>query len=200
MANTINQIAALKLFNEKTEELLELSFIKTLSNPDTGFTISGKRRDDGNYEMSSEIRGPSQEAIKAFVLTFRYFIQNNETISFKNVSEVYAAAKVDSGLKKQFNSARVAVNEMLDSPNFMNLTYNNIIPTNRQVMDTFIYGGLAHANPQKYQLYKEWMSYPPAAAIFQSCFNSILGHVLEAIIYISQVNEKAIQELKFPRP
>jgi hypothetical protein len=129
-------------------------------------------------------------------LTFRYFIQNNETISLKNIGDLYVDANVDILLKDQFKSARKAVNDMLDAPNFMHLTYNNTTPTNRKVMDTFVYGGLAHANPQKYQLYKEWMRFPPAAVLFQNCFNLILGHVLEAIVYISQVNENALKQLE----
>jgi hypothetical protein len=189
------QIASLQLFNEKTKELVELSFMQSLMSPNSGVTISGQLRDDGNYELRSEVRGPSKEATKAFVLTFRYFIQNNERISFENISNLYDTANVDSQLKNQFSSARKAVNDMLDAPNFMNLNYNSSVPTNREIMDVFIYGALAHANPQKYKLFREWMSFSPAAALFQSCFNIILGHVLEAIVYISQVNAKAIQQL-----
>ena len=196
MTTLDDQIATLRLFNEKTEELLELSFIKAVTNPDAGVRISGQLKEDGSHEIRSEVKGPSNEAIKAFVLTFRYFIQNNETISLKNIADLYDVANIGISLKEQFKSARRAVNEMLDSPNFVNLTYNGSAPTNREVMDVFVYGGLAHANPQKYQLYKEWMSFPPAAAFLQSCFSLTLGHVLEAIVYISRVNEKALQQLE----
>jgi hypothetical protein len=51
---------------------------------------------------------------------------------------------------------------------------------------------IAHANIKKYQRFKEWMSFPPSAAIMQVCFNMILGHVLQAIIYIANVNVKSV--------
>ena len=196
MALLDDQISALKLYNEKSNELLELSFLKTITNPKAGVTISGHLKDSGEYEINSEIRGPSKEAIQAFVLTFRYFIQNNESISFKNISELYNVANIDAELKKQFESARIELNNMLDSSNFMNLKYNNEILSNRKIMDVFIYGALAHANPQKYRLYNEWMSFPPAAVLFQNCFNLILGHTLEAIVFVSRLNEKAIVQLE----
>ena len=163
--------------------------------PNAGLTLSGQLQEDGSYKLRPEVRCPSTEATKAFVLTFRYFIQDNETISLRNIGALYDQASVDPQLKQHISSARIAVNQMLDSPNFMNLNYNGNIPTNREVMDVFVYGGLAHANIKKYQRFKEWMSFPPSAAIMQVCFNMILGHVLQAIIYIANVNERALQQL-----
>ena len=195
MTELETQIAALQLFSEKAHELMGLSFVKAVTDPNAGVTISGQAQEDGSFELRSTVRGPSKEAINAFVLTFRFFIQDNETISLRNKAALYDALNVDPQLKEWFKSARDVINSMLDSPNFMNLNYNGITPTNREVMEVFVYGGLAHANPHKYQRFKEWMSFPPSAALMQNCFNMILGHVLHAIVYISQVNEKALQQL-----
>jgi hypothetical protein len=63
-------------------------------------------------------------------------------------------------------------------------------------METFIYGGLAHANPEKYRLFKAWMEYPPAAVLFNYCFVSVLGHVLRAISFIKNLNEEVILKFK----
>ena len=195
MTDLEKQVAALRLFNEKTQELLGLSFVEAITDPSTGVTISAQLCEDGSYELRSAVRGPSKEAIMAFVLTFRYFIQDNEAISLRNIASLYDVIDVDPQLKEWFKSARDAVNSMLDSPNSMNLNYNGTTPTNREVMDVFVYGGLAHATPTKYEQFKDWMSFPPSAAIMRGCFTMILGAVLHALAYISQVNKKALLQL-----
>ena len=199
MTEVEDQIAALRLFNEKVNELLELSFVKAVTDPNAGFSLSGKRQEDGSFKMKSTVRGPSVEAVKAFVLTFRFFIQDNETISLRNIASLYDSKNIDPQQRAYFQSARNEVNKMLGAPNFLNLNYDGVTPTNRQVMDIFVYGGLAHANPEKYQTYKDWMSFPPAAVMLQSCFNTILGHILQALAYVQQVNETTLQQLTNPK-
>ena len=195
MTEVDDQISALRLFNEKVRELLELSFVKAVTYPNAGFSLSGERQEDGSFKMQSTIRGPSVEAVKAFVLTFRFFIQDNETTSLRNIASLYDSRNIDPQQRAHFQSARIEVNKMLDAPNFLNLNYNGVTPTNRQIMDVFVYGGLAHANPEKYKTYKDWMSFPPAAVMLQTCFNTILGHILQALAYIEQVNDTTLQQL-----
>lgn len=195
MSEVEDQISALSLFNEKVRELLELSFVKAITDPNAGFSLSGERQEDGSFKMRSTVRGPSIEAIKAFVLTFRFFIQDNETTSLRNIASLYDSSNIDAQQRAYFQSARNEVNKMLDSPNFFNLRYDNVTPTNRQIMNVFVYGGLAHANPEKYKTYKDWMCFPPVAAMLQACFNAILGNILHALAYIEQVNEITLEQL-----
>jgi len=196
MSEIDNQIATLELFNEKVKELLELSFVKASLYPNVGFSLKGKRREDGKFEIETEAKGPSDEAIKAFVLTFRFFIQDNEKISLRNIASLYEANNIDSVQKDYLNSARDAINNMLDSTNFINITLDGDTPTNRKIMDVFVYGGLAHANPEKYRLYKAWNSFPPASAMLQTCFTMILGNVLKMLVLISEINKMTIALLK----
>jgi hypothetical protein len=195
MTELEDQISALRLFNEKVRELLDLSFVKAVTDPNAGFSLSGERQEDGSFKMHSSVRGPSVEAVKAFVLTFRFFIQDNETTSLHNIASLYDSINIDPQQRAYFQSARNEVNNMLDAPNLLNLNYNGVTPTNRQVMDVFVYGGLAHANPEKYKTYRDWMSFPPVAAMLQACFNAILGHILHALAYIEQVNETTLKQL-----
>jgi len=195
MTTQKDYLAALKLFNEKAEKLANLSFIQELTAPNTGVTIAGKQQDDGTVAVTSELRGPSQEAVDAFVLTFRFFIQNNERSSLRNIAAVYDSAPLDKALKDRFRSARDSINKLLDSPNLGNIKHNDVHPTNREIMDVFIYGGLAHASPNKHELFRQWMAFPPAAVLFQNTFTLILGNLLQGIMYITRLNQKAIQQL-----
>lgn len=195
MSDLEDLIFTLKIFNEKVVELLDSGFVKSISDPNAGVSISGERQEDGSFKTRSMIRGPSNEAIKAFVLTFRFFIQNNEKTSLHNISTLYDSNIIDSNQKKLFQSAKTEINKYLDSPNPLNLTIYGNTPTNRQVMNVFVYGGLAHANPENYKTYKDWMSFPPTATLLQMCFNTILGNILQALDYIRQVNINTLQQL-----
>ena len=195
MTEVENQISVLRLFNEKVRELLESSFVKAVTDPNAGFSLSGEHQEDGGFKMRSTGRGPSVEVVKAFVLTFRFFIQDNEPTSLRNIASLYNSSNIDPQQRAYFQSARIEINKMLDAPNNFNLNYDGVTPTNRRVMDVFVYGGLAHANPEKYKTYKDWMSFPPVAVILQACFNAILCNVLQALTYIEQVNETTLQQL-----
>lgn len=195
MTEVDQQIVTLSLFNEKVRELLESSFVEGIFGPNVGFALKLSRDVNGKYEMNSTIRGPSIESVKAFVLTLRFFIQDNESISLRNMADLYNSNNIDPQLRAYFHSARDEVKQMLGSPNLCNMYFHRTMPTNRQVMEVFVYGALAHANPEKYDLYKEWTSYPAAGVILQTCFNVILGRIFHALAYIEQVNEQTLQQL-----
>ena len=194
--NNTSIIQAFTLFNEKAQKLQRLSFIQSMVQSDVGVSYSLQLRDDGNYDQYAERRGPDEEAIDAFVLTFRFFIQDNEKSSLRNMAECYEKALVSSKLKDTFAEVRNELNLYLDQPSFINFNYNGENFTRRKIMEIFIYGGMAHANSAKKQLYDEWMSIPLARTLLENEFVSILTDVLNAIIYIRNVNEQAIAELR----
>ena len=196
MTEVHKQITALQLFNEKAEKLRQSSFMKALSAGNSAVTVRSTWKDDGTSEVKSERRGPSLEAIDAFALTFRFFIQDNERSSFRNIAAVYDAATIAQELKGRFKSGRDYVKKFLDSPNCLGISHNDVRPTNREVMDVFMYGGLAHANPEKYKRFKEWMAFPPTAHRFELCFTLIMANVVYVIMYIAGVNREAIKELE----
>ena len=100
----IEIIKLLELFNEKAEKLARLSFIETIFKYNSGVSIKISKRDDGLYDLIQERRGPLEEAIDAFVLTIRFFIQDNEPISFRRLAEIYDMAPIEKKLKEEFIS------------------------------------------------------------------------------------------------
>lgn len=153
MAN-LNKIAkAFRLFNEKADKLARLSFLDKMNHPDSGVSMSFNAEEG---EFIKEIRrGPEEEAIDAFVLTFRYFIQDNEATSFANMERFYLEAPLDSGLQQKFIAIRKEVNEYLNKPTNMKLNAETF--TNRRLMEIFIFGGFSHANEEKRRVYKTLM-------------------------------------------
>jgi hypothetical protein len=194
----LNTIAkALRLFNEKADKLSRLSFMKKMLHPDSGITISFKAiNEEGGGIVTQERRGPEEEAIDAFVLTFRYFIQDNEHTSFRNMEKYYLDAPIDPNLQQEFVKLRKEVNEYLDGKTNINSDGEDL--TRRKIMEVFVYGGFSHANEDKRRLYKTWMSNPFAAVMYENEFLVIMANIHLAITMIKTMNEKALQHLPGP--
>jgi hypothetical protein len=190
-------IAAMKLFNEKADKLVRLSFIRTMMEQGTQVGMSWHLREDGKYEETHTYQGPDEEAIDAFTLTFRFFIQNNEQSSFYNMAGYYSNAPIDESLKNKYAQVRTWLNNFLDEPSYMNITYNDELLTRRKIMDTIVYGGLAHAdNVEKRGLYNEWMNIPPMRLMIVSDFTVILANILDAILFVAELNRKVLEQLQ----
>src|SRR5215216_2324996 len=98
-------IRALELFNEKADELRNLRFVHSLQSQDSGWTLT-LEEDEGGVSRF----GPEDESIRAFVLTFRFFVQDNEPTSIRNMAERYSrlhgASLISADLLDNFNYAR----------------------------------------------------------------------------------------------
>jgi len=183
-------ISALELFNEKAEKLRSRSFTRSLNG--SGVTMSFKKGEADKIER----RGPNIESIDAFVLTFRFFIQNNEKISLGNVADIYD--NLPSQLQEEKNlflENRQEINSYLDSISMFN--FNNKRFTKREILDVFIYGGLAHANEDQKKIFDTWMKIPPLVDIIENEFICIMADMMSAILCIRNLNNEVIKKLKF---
>ena len=193
----LKALQSFRLFNEKADKLRGMSFTKQLIAADSGFTLKYNK---GAEVIQAVRHGPNDESIEAFVLTFRFFVQNNEVISINKMEKLYGKLREAGLLQKQlvedFNEAREALNRYLDEEPNINFTYIERSFTRRQILDTFVYGGLAHANANKKALYDEWKQIPFIFPMLENEFVSSLMTVLAVIAHIANINEKAIKELK----
>ena len=188
-------IKSLELFNEKAEKLARLSFIETRFKYNSGVSIKISKRDDGLYDLIQERRGPLEEAIDAFVLTIRFFIQDNEPISFRRLAEIYDMAPIEKKLKEEFILLRNQINTYLDSNSAIAITINEEMLNHRKILDIVIYGGLSHANTEKKRKYDFWMK-SPLKAIIENDFVCSLTILFEAIKSICDLNKIVIETLE----
>lgn len=59
-----------------------------------------------------------------------------------------------------------------------------------------MYGGLAHANPEKKEVLRKWIENPIVRGFFEAEFVSILFNVLNIIQYVAKLNARVIEELE----
>ena len=183
-------ISSLRLFNEKADKLMSLGFTKKIFEEKIGFTMSAKQ--DGPVKFQRH--GPEGESIDAFVLTYRFFIQDNEKISFRNMSKIYDGREITQDKKEAFKNIRETINNFLNSNSF--LTINGKTYTHREIQGIFIYGGLAHANETKKRTFDRWKRNQLLFGILENEFVFILSDILDAIQAIARLNLSVLKEIE----
>jgi hypothetical protein len=187
-------LEALYLFNEKSEKLEKLSFIPT-ANKGTSASLKWKEISESGGSLAGERVGPSFEAIEAYILTFRFFIQDNEICSLRNMAKFYDENCKNKILQNNFHQARNAINNFLDSGPAMGITFLNETLSYRRIMDIFIYGEMSHATKEKKELFKDWMN-SPLAPFIENSLVSVLVVMFKYIVVIKGINSQVINELE----
>jgi hypothetical protein len=189
-------IKSLKLFNEKVDKLSNSRFIRSIGLPGGGFKMSFKQNDAGVMEAKAERKGPDDEAISAAALTLRFFVQNNERISLRNISRYYADNLIDDSLTKRYEEIRNELNDFLDNERYSVFKSNQTRLTRRELLDTFLYGDLAHANEAKYDLIQSWKR---SEMLFKRDENHLVQTMFFLYNYlemIADLNKQTIIELQ----
>lgn len=172
----------LELFIEKANKLENSGFVNKIKEE---FTL------DVSIDLSREdplkIRSirPNQENIDAFILTFRFFIQDNEATSIRNLQKFFDSEFVTNEEKNRFNAVRKNLNSFLSEST--NLIFKDENISNYMLMDTFIYGDLSHAKKPKKDKFNLWMSRGYAQEFFWHKFLIIIFSVLQSIQYIKNI-------------
>jgi hypothetical protein len=183
-----NNLAQLCLYNERAAELNESSFLRqSRDGLGTTFTLLG-----GPFRVV-RVGGPEHEAMKAFLLTFRLFLQDRDELSFRKIDERYAEMPVEGGLKMEVAGVRRHVNTYLDQRSPFVIRGEQI--TRRQLLNVWLNGELAHVNPDKRAILDRWGVAEDLRPLYQFEFEVIVTQLTQAVFWIRQVNLCAIAEL-----
>jgi hypothetical protein len=163
-----SDIEILHLFNEEADKLESLSFKTKMLRDDTGVTIT--------IEQGKEV------------------VQDNEPTSLRNMSKLYATLPAScSTLIEDFNKAREAFNAGLNSATGYRSRDHSV--TYQQVMDTFLWGGHAHATKKYKERYDRLRRNPVAFKLLEHFFTTVLAEGLRMILYVRELNKTAIRQL-----
>lgn len=177
--NTFNDREVLEIFVETVEELQTSEFARQIKS---GIRVGLKA---GNGVIISELVGPDKEALKAFLLTLRFFRQNNEETSLCNMATRVAALNVDQELKDLFQASRDQFNAFLDSP--LAIPVNGVGADNKRVLfESFLYGIYAHANPDHRRRVKNWEKLPFYSEL-EAQFLMIISNFMAAVTKMAEI-------------
>jgi hypothetical protein len=191
-------IKALEFFNEKADKLKNLSFVRSLQSEDSGWQLSFQEG------AATALRyGPDNESVEAFVLTFRFFIQDKDGISIRKMAErysrLYDSSLISKELLDNFDEARSKLLDYLGSNTRLivggpDTTAKAI--TYQEVFDVFMWGGLAHARHK--EQFDEWQkgSMQVVFPMLENDFVMILRTYLQVISYVQRLNEKVLTKFK----
>ncbi len=185
-ALSVDQIRRLRLFNEKANELDGSRFATALYDQQTGVIIEG----DLTGPAEAVFVGPDDDAIRAFVLTLRLFRQDRDGISIRALADIYDAEGVPQKLRDEFDKARKALNNRLDSDTMF--VFNDECITRKRLLDVFLYGGLAHVDADKRALYEQWQAFGMAFALMSNEFVVTLGEFFNCVRWIRDINARLL--------
>jgi len=172
------------MFTEKAEELMESSFAQyILSNNVARLTILIDRE---GFSIGEPL--PDMDSLKAFVLTFRFFVQDRDQISFRALENILDDPDISIEWKQGYLQIRQEINNFLNSK--VTITSDGEQPTYRQVQEGFLYGSLAHLN--KREIFSKWKADFGTYKFRQHDFRLSLLKYLEAI---SKLNKLCQYEL-----
>jgi len=196
----------LKLFNEKAQKLQNLSFIKQYEETKNALTITAtKEAEPDTFNIEIDSNRANDESIDAVSLTLRFFIQDNEKCSFRNLSKLYEKMEPVAGFKQEYEIYRSYLNDFLNQETQPQPKINEFERPLlfRDVLEVFMYGGLSHANEKKKVIYDRWMSEQVSCAAYTHIFHSIVSEMIKITSAISEINNMVILKLSSitqPRP
>ncbi len=187
---SISDIAILKLFNAKAEDLEHVGSRSYINQHNFGFSWSVS----AGKAATLQVRAPSLEATGVLVSGLWLFVQEGEPISFQSMGTLYKSSTLPQELRNQYANALGSLQAFLDSPSMVSLRGETL--TNRRVLDVFLYGGWAHASPVKESEFEAWAADEMLFGMLQTIFHSVVAELIRFILWVHDHNLRAIAALE----
>ncbi len=181
------QARILETFNSKVDKLDQSAFIE---NAQGGGALVDYQLDKG---WDSVHVGPNEITTDATVLTLRFFLQNNESISLHNMAGLYQLLCVSTSLVNEFLGIRQEINNYLDASSGLSI-YDENEMTHREILELFLYGSQAHLNRDKADVY-ESVSQTAFFPLFQADFTETVVFLILKLKKLQQINFETLKEL-----
>lgn len=189
-------LRALRLFNEKADEIDTRSFSKQVFSERIGHRLSFKRD-----SMQSSRFGPDAESIAAFSLTLRYFLQDNEPSSFRNLSKVYAYLHgqgiADRSAVDAFEQARAYIPQLQRAVPSIPISFNGREWLEWEIFEVFFWGGITHSTQK--EMYDTWRAMPLFFPMVEHIFVRTSVSLIKIIGLVRPLNADAIITLESRR-
>ena len=218
---TINRIVTddtrtkLTRFINEVGELAGYEFYRKLDTTEQlTLTFSWQRNEGATLADNN----PSREEAKAVACTARLLGQDNDSISFNNMSKLTNDPGVSQGWKDCFAFIRDDLHAMLAEPtSYLNkpdplspgATILEINPTSGatsgrltigEIFDTIMYGSFVHLKPAKEARIAEWKKNPIAWGLIYQDFNKALFHFIDLALQVVKISKMELKGEHIPPP
>ena len=200
-------VRRLRLFNEKAEILLEKrSFLKKVSAENAGFQFTWLEN-----SVSTQRLGADDEATDSFVITFRMFIEPRDNISICQTLELYEQLDVPIEVKQwakaflqeyvrfrqEHGPAKIIVQKTRKGLDGQSIIAEEETLTNGLILETFIYGDIAHTNDDKRKRFQHWKSLS-LFPMMQNQFELAAHDTCKYVAHIRSNNEYFLKTCRVP--
>lgn len=183
-------VRILERFNRKAALLNERRFLAAARN---GAGIRSIRGELGKGAVIDHDL-PDQEDLHSYLLTLRLFDQAKDGLALDAVAQLIASLPVAQALKDEARSIAGELRRFLGQPTKLVLNGHN--PLRRELFDTMLYGGHAHANEDKEARFLAWTSDEFIRILTEAEFVDVLGGFTQAVFWMRQVNLQVLEELQ----
>jgi|ERR1035441_10539613 hypothetical protein len=182
----------LRLFNEKAQELRSYSFIEKALHKDAGFEIYFDAE-----KTTVKRQGADNEARAAMCLVLRFFLQPRDQIEVHQIADLYQSLPVKDETKALICDNLKILDAFFNGKTSPELKFNcNESITNREILETFLYGDQAHTNTDKRAILETWKKLGPFYIVLENCFECVVCETLRYILWLTTVNVDAIKTLE----
>lgn len=178
----------LDLFEEKFNRLQKSSLLRFLTRPGWKFSFDFKTN-----APNSDSVFPELESIESYVLNLRFFIQDNEPISIRNLSEFYCNYCQDNEAIEKFSELRNILNSELDKS--WPFRFNSQNMTFRDIFEGFMYSKFSHSNVENHKVFNNLIEHPLGNYLALDCFLRCINLIHDIITMIYNLNKIAFTDL-----
>jgi len=179
----------LALFVEKANYLESFKFYEHIKEIGLGFKMTNV----GNGQSAIKFSLPDDEKRDGFLLTFRLFYMDRESISFAHLGRFLNDPELSLEWKDGVSAIRHAYYKYLgDYPAHYETGFFEGTPTRDEILRTILYGEAAHLDSTMIQKLKLWTSDEIRANLLHQEFAKILLQILLFITGISKLSEREL--------
>jgi ribosomal protein L30 len=136
--------------------------------------------------IRSSLQDFDQDEIAAFVLDYRQYTQNNDAISIGSLARIYGRTWMHSGPRRNFEEIRTHFNRKFNASS--TLIFGDYHMSVRTLVDTVVYGGLAHSNPQKAEIFESWENSGIMGIVWAEFF-AAMRDLMQTLKLLRKLNE-----------
>jgi len=178
----------LELLVEKANRLKSINFTDHIRTTGLGFKISNS----GDSESLIEFGLPDNDKFDSLILTFRFFYSEGESISFSRIRRFLNDPELSDEWKNGVSKARETYFNFLKGYSEYTVGLFEGHPTRRDMLDIFINGQAAHADPEKAIVLGKWAADDIRANLLLQEISGMFVQILGLINYLGKLSEEEL--------